>query len=913
MKKLSILLAAVMSCNMLAAAAAVTASAQTLDESIIASYDFNAGDGTTLPTGLTEKTSYPCGGYVTVDETHGKSMKFAASNGFRYVFPSDAGNVVTVSFEVNKPKDADARFHVINDSDGTKNGNGQSMFTLAETYADFEWWSSRKMSEIVPGCWYQVDLVIENTASGSTVKEYVDGCLMNTDTDLGTMSAVSFISTNANEVYVDNLAVRKGEYVTEYTSLDKTFDFEYGNNKSGFSHTGTGAYATLPMGFTRVGTLDATSYSQYVSQDSEHGISLSSVNSSGMYYDIPVSAQNQTAKLSFELRVADTSDNGNFYVKSGINTDNNNWWQNDALIIVKSGNLYFADAANATTIAKDEWVKVDLVMTPNADKADVDCYVNGNKLNSKKVPRASLTKLAFWSKDRSSATYIDNVKLRMPFEAGTFTASSAKKTIIPEKQSNMAAIAFDSSVDKSTFDDSAVTVTTEDGAAVEIDYTDWNNYANEFRIYLTNALSYASSYTITLPEGAKSVYGETLADNTVTISTSAKLADFADFNDGTRPARITAENAATFGDGVMTLKAGENPNWCNAYYNLPYEVTEGIVKLSFDHYVDGVAGTAASEDADKRTNSFLKFVGTNTFGAGMYWLEAGEGVNIVPSINWASTGLSTWQNKTWHHYDLIFDLDNKTFELYMDGTKGTVAADKYASSLTQFTFGMTGKATVNIDNLSVKYYNKLGEFETDLSDEVDSSKQTVNVSFKDAVDTATLENITLTDSKGNIVDTAEVTSFTKYNAVVTIGTALKQNEKYTFSLNGVKTLTGDAYADTDITFIAVDKFAVTGVRILDGTTVIDAVSKWNASKEYTISADVENSSAAEKTIYVIAAGYNNGVLVNCKFVPVTITSSGTYTETLGAVDMKNATTIRIFAFNSFDDLAPILAPAITLN
>lgn len=919
MKKPSILLAAAMSLNMFASVAVVNAAEETSDSNLLLACDFNTCEGTALPAGLSEKEGFPCGGYADVDDAHGKSMKFAANNGFRYEFPADAGDIVTVSFEVMKPKDADARFHVINDSDGTKKGNGQSMLTLAQTYADFEWWSSRKMSEIIPGNWYQVDLVIENTTTGSIVKEYVDGWLANTEDDLGTMSAVSFVNENANEVYIDNLAVRKSEYVTAYTTLEKTFDFEYGKNVSGFANTGAGTYATLPLGFTRVGTQTAESYSKYETVDAEHGVSLSSVKDIGVYYDIPAEAQNQPAKLSFELCAADTTDNGNFYVKSGINTDSNNWWQNDALIIIKAGMLYFADAQHGVSIDNGVWNKIDLVITQSGDQTIVDCYVNGEKLNT--ISRAPLTKLAFWSKGRTSTTYIDNVKLQTPFTIGSFTASPAKKLFVPELDDNMLAVEFDSSVDKTTVNDAGLTITTADGAPITIDYTEWNAYASELKIYLTDALNHESGYNITLPEGIKSVYGDELTSNQLTISTAKKLADFVDFNDGEMPTRITlpaeAGNRATFADGVMTLQAGEGATWCDAYYHMPYEVVDGVVKVSFDHYVEGVEGTAESEDIDKRTNSYLKFVGTNTLGAGMYWLEADAGVNIVPSINWATTGLSSWTNKTWHHYDLIFDLDNKTFKLYMDGAEGTVASDKYATSLTQLTFGITGKTKVQIDNLSVKYYNNLGEFETDLNETVDVSKETINIKFKDAVDTNTLEDgITLTDSKGNLVDTMEVTSSSMYDAVLNIGTALKENETYTFSMSGVKTLLGHEYANTDIHFNAVtpeENIAVTGVQILDGTDVIDAAAKWNAEKEYTIRAVVESSTSSEKTIHVVVAGYKDNICVNCKIVPINISNSGTYNESLGAVDMKGATKIKIFAFNTINDLAPILAPAIQLN
>lgn len=916
MKKPSILLAAAMSLNMFASVAAVNAAEATSDPNLLLVCDFNTCEGTALPAGLSEKASYPCGGYADVDEAHGKVMKFAANNGFRYEFPADAGNIITLSFEVMKPQDADARFHVINDSDGTKNGNGQSMISLIQTYADFEWWSSRKMSEVLPGSWYQVDLVIENTATGSIVKEYVDGLLANTEEDLGAMTAVSFVSTNNNEVYVDNFAVRKGAYVTQYSSLDKTFDFEYGKNMSNFANTGAGSYATLPMGYTRVGTQTADSCSKYEITDAEHGTSLSSVKDTGIYYDIIESLQNQPTMLSFELCASDITDSGLFYVKSGINTDNNNWWQNDALIIVKNGNLYFADVTNAVTIAKDEWVKVDLVMTPNGSSSDVDCYVNGDKVNTDPVSRAPLTKLAFWSKGRSSVTYIDNIKIKTPFTAGTFTASPASKAFVPELYGNMLAVAFDGSVDKSTLDDTAVTVTAADGTPVEIDYTEWNVYATELKIYLTTALECAESYKVTLPQGVQSVYGDTLASSEITLSTTKeKLADFADFNNGMKPSRITVPqtetNAAKFADGVMTLKVDDtSSNWCDAYYNMPYEVTDGVVKVSFDHYVEGVEGTDESADIDKRTNSFLRFGGVNTFGAGMYWLEAGAGVSLVPSINWVSTGLSKWTNKTWHHYDLIFDLDNKTFKLYMDGDLGTVATDKYATSLTQLTFGITGKAKVQIDNLSVKYYDNLGEFKTDLSDSVDCAKETINVVFKDAVNETTLENATLIDSKGNLIDTMEITSSSKYNAVFNIGTPLVENETYTFSLDGVTTVIGDVYADTDIIFTAVNKFAVADVKISDGINTVDTAAAWDASKDYTITADVENTNAAESTVYVVVAGYADGVCVQCKIVPLTVAKSGTYTAPLGKVDMKNATKIKIFAFNSFDDLAPILVPAI---
>lgn len=150
---------------------------------------------------------------------------------------------------------------------------------------------------------------------------------------------------------------------------------------------------------------------------------------------------------------------------------------------------------------------------------------------------------------------------------------------------------------------------------------------------------------------------------------------------------------------------------------------------------------------------------------------------------------------------------------------------------------------------------------------------------------------------------------------VKIGSATKNVPTHiTFKASNRKTETSFTYIDNFSLTVPAKWFAITGVKVKDGEATIDSVSAWNASKEYTISADVENSTSEPITIHVVAAGYDaNNRFVNCGIVPINITDSGIYTAKLRAVNMTGATKIKIFAFNNYTSLSPVTIDAVELN
>jgi len=294
---------------------------------------------------------------------------------------------------------------------------------------------------------------------------------------------------------------------------------------------------------------------------------------------------------------------------------------------------------------------------------------------------------------------------------------------------------------------------------------------------------------------------------------------------------------------------------------------------------------------------------------------------------WNDTGDFTKNN--WHHYDLVFDFDGsddasgrKRFQLYQDGVNLT---SKASFGLWETLSYVKLYAEVGypyyIDNFHARYRNEV-EVTTNLTGAVSPSVKEAFVKFDDAMDVQTLtnNNIWIEDENGDEVD-CTVTASGVYGASVKFedGVLEKDNE-YTLVINGVKTCAGEPISGLDsegnkiFNFKTEEKFEVTAAKIKNGSTVIDAVSKWDKLTAYSVELTLDSTRLAEQTIYAVVAGYKqSGELVNVGVTPVKVSGSDVYTEDLEAIDMTDADFIKIFAVDGFENFSPLMAQAVVLN
>ena len=335
-------------------------------------------------------------------------------------------------------------------------------------------------------------------------------------------------------------------------------------------------------------------------------------------------------------------------------------------------------------------------------------------------------------------------------------------------------------------------------------------------------------------------------------------------------------------------------------YTLPELMKDGKLVVSFDY----------KKTADQTKDTGLEF--------GL------DGWNWAWPINFTNGGYAnldynhldgapTFTPGEWNHYDVVFDYVSKVTELYQNGVK--VAALSYCYNMKSFTFKSGGSqdnvASYSVDNIHVRFFDE-NQVTTDLEGAISANATGGRISFKDAVDPATIEdNVAIMSNSGLVEFT--LANVTPYGADIVFVDPLEKNIGYTLSISGVKSYSGETLSQDTFTFETVDMFEVSSITISDGTAAVTSAASWNKEANYTVTANVKSTRTEPTEICVVVAGYTDTGLVQVQTVPMTVTGNGAYDENLGKLDMKGATKIKCFAVDSMSNLSPLMKTPSVIN
>jgi len=305
-------------------------------------------------------------------------------------------------------------------------------------------------------------------------------------------------------------------------------------------------------------------------------------------------------------------------------------------------------------------------------------------------------------------------------------------------------------------------------------------------------------------------------------------ADF-DSNFGGFPSNWAACYDDTLGDGhgkSLNMLAGVTATGDGMYYTNPSPFSEakldtasGIYKFSTEVYIDGnangkfIAGPVKSESK----THLLDYDYNPAENVFKFYNEKGNATSISLTL----------EQKMWHQYDIIFDLENGTKTYYMDGTvlKTDGSADAYTSKIQEdimsaikseggytiknfYTLNDVGTTTGKylLDNMSFKKVSK-NSFSIAGQTPANMTSKEIKIDFVNTVDKSTLNKIKIEKferndvlmTNGTVVNTGLLCENGK-SAVITLPEDFSDTHFYAVNMTGVKDITGNGFDEPVKTF-----------------------------------------------------------------------------------------------------------------
>ena len=264
---------------------------------------------------------------------------------------------------------------------------------------------------------------------------------------------------------------------------------------------------------------------------------------------------------------------------------------------------------------------------------------------------------------------------------------------------------------------------------------------------------------------------------------------------------------------------------------------------------------------------------------------------------------------TWGHYDLVFNYDANEIQVYFNNVLWhsepmiDVTGIRFTQMNSQFA----------LDNFHARHLQK-NIVTTDLTGTVATGTKTAYVSFKDAVDPATISADDFVVVNGDL-DECEVTVTNKnwYGAELEFTDALTEGE-YVLGIYNLEGIRGEALSQTEFAFTVGGNYEVRALSIVDkdGNALTDPAA-WDKNVKYTVKADVENTSGNTESFWAVVAGFDGKRMTAVSFVEMQeIATSGEYSAELEAFDMAGATSMKLIALGSLSDLKPVMTSAVVI-
>lgn len=656
-----------------------------------------------------------------------------------------------------------------------------------------------------------------------------------------------------------------------------------------------------PSGFEAL-----SSEMRYKVLDSEHGMSWGTSGSGRFKYTLPETLGKMT--FSFDMLLGGAFSKGWYMLYDAGSTSV------DRVVLTANNNSLAVNwGDNKQTMESNTWHRVDLLINRTESASIIDVYFDGVKIGTRSADQA-ISYFGFYNDGRGNAAtdivWLDNIRAEFPAGGSKITGALISGASGFAPTITTSTIRFSDTINSSTFTNGSKVEVTEtnlatnaqrtlDGATAVLDST-----GTKLIVTYNEKLKGNCKYSIAMPEGMAGLSGEKLAaGTTVEVTTKVDL-DFYDnfegYSDWQTMTSYTGSNDFDRTDGAYGVGKAVKKENNTLTYTFPEFMKDGKLVVSFDY----------KKTADQTKDTGLEF--------GL------DGWNWAWPINFTNGGYANLDYKhldgaptftpgEWNHYDVVFDYVSKATELYQNGVK--VAALSYCYNMKSFAFKSDGnsdnRASYSVDNIHVRFFDE-NLVTTDLDGAISANATGGRISFKDAVDPATIEdNVAIMSDSGLVEFT--LANVTPYGADIVFADPLEKNTSYTLSISGVKSCSGETLSQDTFTFEAVDMFEVSSITISDGTVTVTSAASWNKEADYTVTANVKSTRTEQTEICVVVAGYTDTGLVQVQPVTMTVTGNGAYDANLGKLDMKGATKIKCFAVDSMSNLSPLMKTPSVIN
>lgn len=671
----------------------------------------------------------------------------------------------------------------------------------------------------------------------------------------------------------------------------------------------------------------------YQKLDDEHGVSLRFMKTASpkIAFNFPAAVSGE-ARISFDIYLEDS-------VNKTISLFTNAASWSEMRFITIGGTTLRNDRTGNSIgeLSTKQWHRIDIIITSKPDINDatklstyMDFYLDGKKDSAESISRAyfgqkQVTGIGFLKDgggDGTGDVYIDNFSASYPRGSETFKAAM---------NTDGTKITFNRTIARSTIPENAVEVkaiSLVDGTEKNVAVTAEANVSATALdlIYAEPMESSNYKYEYTLSDSIKGIFGETLANTSFEYTTDVDY--YQSLTDIAAGTVIPIIGRAGVYDGDWNLKDATKLNRVNFAKSwagvdglviqqkrvlvTPKRLTSGKYAISFDLYnqqSEMTYLTLGDMSSSGEDTSLLFFDLAK---------DKGDVINLGPDWNNPNKKIGTHAVRTWKHYDLVFNL-GRNVEVWQDGTKLGEMAYTRGLDYLFFAGSDNGRAIQNLHMRNL-YTDDSGNVTnknivtTTLDGAVAAGTTTAKVTFRDPINPELITNQTfnLTNEDGDDIAVA-VSDVTPYGATLTFATPLQKSVDYSLSIGNIKAYLGESLSKTSVDFSPVDMHRVTDIYASVNDTKIESVSAWNNTDDIKITAALESTRGAGE-VYVVAAGYDAaGKMLGAGLATLEVNGSGSYSANLGKLDLTGAASIRYFAIDSMENMAPLTSSVISIN
>ena len=310
-------------------------------------------------------------------------------------------------------------------------------------------------------------------------------------------------------------------------------------------------------------------------------------------------------------------------------------------------------------------------------------------------------------------------------------------------------------------------------------------------------------------------------------------------------------------------------------------ISEGKMYVEFDVRTGfGGMGLAIFDISDTTYGTYNKYIfseGTNNSspnrGVGVYQATGGKHPASSNKTLYTKSGTTTnmaLSSNKWEHVKVEIDLKNNQSSIVVDGVASNPVDVTYLENINNingiafmWSHGGAGNCTTDAQKEAYLDNIKVYTVSDGVSSSLASGGNKIKLTFKDTVDSSSVNNIALYKADGTEVDTALPSVSDDKKTVTITSDGLTDGTKYFVLLNGVKYEDGYAVCETRKEFTY--QTGAFTVAIEDFTP-----SAYTKGTKIDVNYNFTVTDFSEKNVDLIIAAYNGGELTEVQITPVTV-------------------------------------------